>query len=312
MRREREPGAELIDFASNMNRISSNSNITSDQLQRVKLRQVVSTERELGKGSYGRVVEVKVFDIPCAAKEVHSILWNGASTEEQKRIKQSFLAECIKCMHMHHPNVVQTIGVYYPTLDTELPWLVMELMDTSLTQFLTNKQQGTVALNTKVSILVDVSEGLQYLHGQDILHRDLSSNNILLTKDLVAKIADLGVSKVVKQRKHIAQSPLTGIPGTPFFMPPEALTTQHYGKPVDVFSLGCVACHVISHQWPEPKYQFDPYSMFTKTEVERREEYLQFCVSPTLKKLVEKCLDNEPSKRPDISKVHKKLNKVIP
>jgi len=295
-----------------MNRIRSNSQIAIwDQLQKVKLHQVVSTERELGRGSYGRVVEVKVCDTPCAAKEVHSILWNGASAEEQKRMKRSFLNECINCIRIQHPNVVQTIGVYFPTLDTDLPWLVMELMDTSLTRFLANKPRNTVALNTKVSILIDISKGLWYLHSQNILHRDLSSNNILLTKDLVAKVADLGVSKVVKQTKHIQKQNLTQIPGTPVFMPPEVLTSQQYDQSGDVFSLGCVACHVMSHQWPEPKYQLDPHSMFTQTEVEKREEYLQFCTPPALKKLVEQCLDNEQSKRPDISKVRKKLNKVV-
>ena len=50
-----------------------------------------------------------------------------------------------------------------------------------------------VPLHFKLSILVDVAQGLEFLHGQDIIHRDLSSNNVLLTKHLVAKIADLGV-----------------------------------------------------------------------------------------------------------------------
>jgi len=297
-----------------MNRVSSNSQILSDQLQRVKLHQVISTARELGRGSYGRVVEVKVCNTSCAAKVVHSILLESASAEENRRIKRLFLTECINCSRIHHPNVVQTIGVYYPTPDTELPWLVMELMDISLTQFLSEKQQDKVTFSTKISILVDVAKGLQYLHSQDILHRDLSSNNILLTKDLVAKIADLGVAKVVMQSKHfVKQNPLTKIPGTPAFMPPEVVNTQRYGKPVDVFSLGCVACHVMSYQWPEPKDQSGHYSMFTQTdsEVKRREVYLQFCVPSALKKLVEQCLDNEPRKRPDVSVVHRKLNVII-
>ena len=289
-----------------MNRISSNSHISSDQLQRVELHQVVSTGRELGRGSYGRVVEVKVCDTPCAAKVVHSILLDSVSTEEHRRIKRSFLTECINCSRIHHRNVVQMIGVYYPTPDTELPWLVLELMDTSLTQFLTDKQQDTVAFCTKLSILVDISEGLQYLHSQNILHRDLSSNNILLTKELVAKIADLGVAKVVKQSRQSVNKWHTLTPGTLEFMPPEALNTPQYGKPVDVFSLGCVACHVMSHQWPEPNCL-----MFIQTEVERREEYLKFCISSALKKLVEQCLDNEPRKRPDVSVVRRKLNKII-
>ena len=63
--------------------------------------------------------------------------------------------------------------------------------------FVEKYEQGKVPLHFKLSILVDVVQGLEFLHGQDIIHRDLSSNNVLLTKSLVAKIADLGVAKVI-------------------------------------------------------------------------------------------------------------------
>ena len=66
-------------------------------------------------------------------------------------------------------------------------------MQTSLKNFLDKHDQAKVPLHFKLSIVVDVAQGLEFLHGQDIVHRDLSSNNILLTKHLVAKIADLGV-----------------------------------------------------------------------------------------------------------------------
>ena len=86
-------------------------------------------------------------------------------------------------------------------------------------------------------------------------------------------------------------------------MPPEALSFEpHYGKPVDVFSLACVTLHVMSRQWPQPKDQvkFDPiapqkWTVFT--EAARREEYLCLCSPPSLKTLVELCLDNTPEKR---------------
>ena len=282
------------------------------QLQRAQLCNVTTTGKELGRGSYGRVLKVKVGEsLYAAAKEVHYMLLENVSAKEFETIKRSFLTECINCSKIRHPNIVQMLGVYYPTLDTKLPWLVMELMDTGLTQFLADKQQDTVALNIKLTILVDISEGLRYLHGQDILHRDLSSNNILLTKDLVAKIADLGMAKVVKQSKTMTQ---TRAPGTIHFMPPEALSVKpHYSKPVDVFSLACVALHIMSHQWPEPKDQVQHInnSVVALTEVQRRDGYLECCTPPSLKELVKSCLNNIPKQRPDISLVHKELNKVL-
>ena len=67
--------------------------------------------------------------------------------------------KCFNCSKIH-PNIVQMVGVHYPSHGTRLPWLVMELMDTSLTQYLTDKQQDMIALNIKVAMLADITEGL--------------------------------------------------------------------------------------------------------------------------------------------------------
>ena len=59
------------------------------------------------------------------------------------------------------------LGIYYPTSipKTKLPWLVMEMMQTSLKSFLENHEQGKIPLYFKVAILVDVAQGLEFLHG---------------------------------------------------------------------------------------------------------------------------------------------------
>ena len=268
------------------------SEITSaqlgEQLERLKLENVRSDRTDdkavIGRGSYGKVIKVYVHGTLCAAKEIHSILVEQVTPRELEVTKQMFLSECVKASRILHPNVVQMLGVYYPSSQAKLPWLVMELMETSLRCFLEKYSAEKVPLHVKLSILVDTSKGLEFLHGQNIIHRDLSSNNILLTKYLVAKIADLGVAKAVEQNRMRTQ---TQTPGTLSFMPPEALLVRpRYSKPVDVFSLACVTLHVMSHQWPEPKDLFHEGTMIARTEVQRREEYLKFCTQP-LKQLTE-------------------------
>ena len=81
----------------------------------------------------------------------------------------------------------------------------------------------------------------------------------------------------------------------------------YYGKPVDIFSLACVTLHVMSHLWPEAKEQVSKDTMTVLTEVERRDEYITFCIQPDLKELVELCLHNKPEQRPEISVVLMKL-----
>ena len=218
------------------------------QLKRLQLSEVTRTSsRELGRGSYAIVFEVMVHGTPCAAKEVHPILMSAQSRE-------NFYAECVRSSQLLHPNIVQFIGIYYPNPNAELPWLVMELMYTNDVTDLVEKQgkeKKDIPLHFKMSILVDVCQGLRFLHSKNIAHRDLSSNNVLLTKHLVAKIGDLGMAKVIlgdSQRHTVA-------PGTQVFMPPEALADDEatYDVTIDVFSLGCVCLHVISMQWPMPK-----------------------------------------------------------
>ena len=278
----------------------------ADQSQLVKLLEVTSTGKVIGKGAYGRVIEVYVHGTLCAAKEIHAILVEEVTFAECEATKQSFLTECVNASRIHHPNVVQVLGIHYPTPEAKLPWLVMEMMQCSVKSFMQSYKKGTIPLHFKLSILVDISQGLEFLHGQDIIHRDLSSNNVLLTKHCVAKIADLGVAKVIKHSKMRTQ---TQTPGTLHFMPPETLTSKpRYGKPVDVFSLGCVACHVMSHQWPEPKDLFpEPDSLTARTEIQRREDYLSSCSYSSLKQVVESCLKNVPEQRPPILVVCREL-----
>jgi len=277
---------------------------TGLQSQLTQLQNVTCTGKEIGRGAHGRIIEVYVHGTLCAAKEVHSILVEGVTQEERQATIRSFLTECNNASQLQHPNVVHVVGIYYPAPESRLPWLVMEMMDCSLTGLLEKYETGILLFHVKLSILVDVSKGLEFLHGQDVIHRDLSSNNVLLTKDCVAKISDFGVAKCIQHNKIKTQ---TQVPGMLYFMPPEAvLVKPRYGKPVDVFSLGCIACHVMSQQWPVPKDLLPEDSMIALTEVQRREAYLQSCTDP-LRKLIVSCLHNKSDQRPNIMLVCSEL-----
>ena len=278
----------------------------------LQLDNVSSTSKVIGKGAYGRVIEVSAL---CAAKEIHHILVDCSSAEGLATLKKKFLQECEQCSVLCHPNIVHFQGIYYPSKSAKLPWLVMEKMDRSLRQYLESNEPDVVCVQTKMSILHDVSLGLQYLHAQDIIHRDLSSNNVLLDKQLVAKIADLGVAKVLDPN-HAKSA--TQAPGTIIFMPPEALSFKpSYGKPVDVFSFGCVTIHVMTHKWPIPKDEayFDENAgkKIAFTEVERRDHYLTNIEGPVkLRELILKCLEDLPKNRPSVNDICKAIGKLHP
>ena len=278
----------------------------------VTLKGVVLLNDKLGQGAYGSVFTVKFDGVVCAAKKIHPILIENVQNEEKQRIKDNFIQECLCCSSVQHPNIVQFLGVYYPLDQSGFPVMVMELMSTSLTSFVENNK-SQITFCKKISILYNVSLGLNFLHSHkpQILHRDLSPNNIMLTSQHVAKIGDLGVAKVVRADSKQTKSKLTKAPGTPDFMPPEALVEDNpvYGTPIDVFSFGGITLHVFSEEWPTPSdyKKRDPVTkkLVAFTEVERRQQYLDKMTgeAATLRKMVEDCLDDDPDKHPSIQEV---------
>ena len=261
-----------------------------------------------------KFLRLNVSELFFAAKEVHPILVQGVRQEEFEATKKAFLTECIRSSSLAHPNIVLFLGVYNPG-GQSLPVLVMERMQESLTSVV--EKYPNIPMYVKLSVLLDVSRGLWYLHGHcpPIVHRDLSPNNVLLTSEFVAKISDLGVAKMIEADSKKTK---TRAPGTMDFMPPEALLeTPKYGPPLDVFSYGGVILHVVNQEWPKPLHYVmtDPKTngkMLALSEVERRQQHMEkMTETPVdLQPLVEQCLDNQPSKRPPISDVSERMKRM--
>ena len=277
-----------------------------DILKSVSVTGVVDLNCEIGRGSYAIVKKVLLHGTVCAAKVIHEVLitdHTGDHTGDQNKPARDFFQECFKFSMLRHPNLVQFLGVFYPSNAVTIPWLILEKLDTSLTQLLEKYKPSDLFLARKLSILQDVSLGIQYLHSQEIIHRDLSSNNILLTNHLVAKVADLGVAKVINPLQAKTH---TRTPGTLVFMPPESLEdTPHYGMPVDVFSFGCVTIHLMCHKWPIP-------DRTGSSEMEKRWRYVREVevISPLIK-LITDCLKDTPNDRPTIVEVVQKLQSIV-
>jgi len=283
-------------------------------LQHLYLTGVRPNGKEIGVGAYGRVFEVEYCGTVFAAKEVHPILVQGVSREECEGTRRAFLNECVQSMSLGHPNVIQFLGVYDSGGESRLPVLVMEMMQESLTSLV--EKYPNIPMCVKLSMLLDVSRGLWYLHSHDppIVHRDLSPNNILLTSQFVAKIFDLGVAKVIPADSRKTK---TRVPGTVDFMGPETLAEiPEYGPPLDVFSYGGVILHVVNQEWPKPLHYVvtDPNDrkLVALSEVERRQEHVEKMrgVHVDLRNLVVQCLENYPSRRPPISDASVRMRRI--
>ena len=272
----------------------------------------VKISKKIGAGSYATVHEVEVLAV---ARKLHDVVSEG---QGRAHVEKAFLKECVLISTLHHPNIVRFLGVFFLP-DSALPALVLERMATNLHDALDpgkdeRHKKINLSLSQKCSIVHDVASGLAYLHERSppIIHRDLSATNVLLNSEMVAKISDLGTAHIVENAKG-AQT-MTACPGNIYYMPPEAISRNcSYNSSIDIFSLGVLTIFTISEVFPNdplPATYTDENSMlWARSELERRKEYMKIVKaqlrssSHPLVRLIQQCLHNLPSKRPDIRMV---------
>ena len=245
---------ELNDLEEQLNDLEEQFDSVSQTLSH--LRKVDNIEglhkaKKMGHGCFGAVYEVRVNSVPCIAKRVHDILvgregQKSVGAEQRAGAITEFQKECDLLSTLHHPNVVQFMGVHYgqDKADTSL---IMEHLHMDLEYCM--KTYSDIPLPYKTSILRDVAYGLAYLHSIPIIHRDLNTGNILLTESLRAKVADLGLSKLFDQ--NVPSGKLTMAPGAPDFMPPECFgVSPKYDVKLDIFSFGHLTIYLVNQEYP--------------------------------------------------------------
>ena len=182
---------------------------------------------------------------------------------------------------VRHPNLVQFIG---STMEGE-PIILTELMPTSLRAALERRFLN----HTHVMVIsLDVARALNYLHlmhPDPIIHRDVSSANVLLepgpSNSWRAKVSDYGSANFLQQLK-------TAGPGNPTYASPEASIPTQQSPKMDVYSYGILLLEIFSQRFPD---------------LEEREALLQQVHQPAMVALIRWCLEREPSGRPDMNEI---------
>lgn len=303
----RADGTALVDFQ------------TIPELQQFVLPNVRPTDRVLGRGGYGIVEEVEIPGATCAAKIIHEALLRMSNEEGVRSIKEKFVRECCLMSSLRHPHVVQFLGVCFLP-GSRLPALVMEKLTVSLHELL--ETNPNIPLATKCSVLHDVARGLVYLHSHapPIIHRDLTAKNVLLNSAMVAKLADLGVPRILDIHPGQLAVSLTQAPGTIVYMPPEALEPDtNYNTKLDMFSFGNLALFTLTQVFPVLKTQTYPdhttRRRIARSEIERRIDYIQqirdtLGQQHVLVSIVEHCLQDLPDDRLSVEEVIQRLEKA--
>ena len=282
---------------------------------------LIQPSEEIGRGSYGSVIKAKLDNLPCAAKLLHHAFFTSHDPHMVDFIRR-FKQECRILRQLRHPCIVQFLGVLEDPRprSNRRPILLMELMEQSLTHFLESRQRD-LPYHVQVSIVYDITLGLDYLHSNGIQHRDLSSNNILLSAGSRAKLTDFGMSKMVDLNPRMSRNKQTECPGTLAYMPPEALVkAPGYSDKIDVFSTGVLIVQIITRKFPNPT---DPHRrvrdpnykaeiLVPVPELERRENDLRrvFMTHP-LRAMALECLKDDDKERPTAANLCQRLTGML-
>ena len=272
-------------------------------------------EETLGIGSYGKVCRAKCDNLPCAAKIIHETLFDPTAVRHVPRRQEHrlpirrFEQECEFLSTIRHPNVIQYLGMYRDP-DTGLPVLLMELMDKSLTHFL-EAATRSIPYHIQVNICHDIALALTFLHANGIIHRDLSSNNVLLISNVRAKVTDFGMAKLGDLNSQMGRLTFTMCPGTDVYMPPEAVQDKPvYTEKIDCFSFGVIIVQMLTRQFPKPDDRMQRVEinhpglprgtlMVCVPEIDRRQNHIsQIDPNNALLPIAINCLKDRVAERP--------------
>jgi len=233
------------------------STMTENEVM-AKLKEVVSKkdptslyskQKKIGQGASGSVYVAKV-----NPRMVNPALSLSKGSSDLVAIKQMDLAhqprkelivnEIMVMKDNKHPNIVNFLDAFLRNNNTEL-WVVMEYMEGgALTDVIDN---NPVITEEQISaICLETCQGLEHLHSQNIIHRDIKSDNVLLDARGNVKITDFGFCAKLTETK----SKRATMVGTPYWMAPEVVKQKEYGPKVDIWSLGIMAIEMIESEPP--------------------------------------------------------------
>ncbi|XWS70790.1 hypothetical protein CRYUN_Cryun03dG0079200 [Craigia yunnanensis] len=256
--------------------------------------------RELGSGTFGTVYHGKWRGTDVAIKRINDRCFAGKPSEQERMI-DDFWNEAIKLADLHHPNVVAFYGVVLDGPGGSVATVTEYMVNGSLRNAL-QKNERNLDKRKRLLIAMDVAFGMEYLHGKNIVHFDLKSDNLLVNlRDPhrpICKVGDLGLSKVKCQTLISG-----GVRGTLPWMAPELLngSSSLVSEKVDVFSFGIVMWELLTREEPYADLHYGAIigGIVSNT---LRPPVPESC-DPEWRSLMERCWSSEPSERPNFTEI---------
>ncbi|XP_065842006.1 uncharacterized protein [Oscarella lobularis] len=206
--------------------------------------QVRLTNDKLGSGAYADVIIGHWHEIPVAVKKFHDLITTP-------RTIPTFQREVLTASRLHHPNIIRVCGA---VMEDGIPFqIVSELLEGSVSEVIDAAHSSSCYLfhYEQLSIVVEMTSAIAYLHGlqpRPYVHADIRPTNVLVTRDMKVKVADLGAA-------HLVESSKSAGPLSPKYVAPERMppASGRSSLPSDVYSLGVSLIEIFTGVGPIPE-----------------------------------------------------------
>nr|CAH8850092.1 unnamed protein product [Trichobilharzia regenti] len=245
--------------------------------------------KTIGKGSYGEVWLCR-HNVDRKHYVIKKIDVTKSSDKERKAAK----LECKLLSEFKHPNIVQ----YKASFEYQgFLYIAMGFCEGGdLYTRLRMRNGSLLPERLLVEWFVQLAIALQYMHERNVLHRDLKTRNIFLTRTNIVKLGDLGIARVLESSSSMA----TTLIGTPYYMSPELFANKPYNHKSDIWALGCVLYEMttLRHAFNAKNFNALSYKILSGKIPDMPTQY-----SPELLELMRTMLHLKPEKRPSARRV---------
>lgn len=256
-------------------------------------RRLLKIGERIASGSCGDLYRGIYLGQDVAVKTLRSEHLNEALEDE-------FAQEVAILREVQHRNVVRFIGAC--TKSPHLSIITEYMPGGSLYEYL-HKNRIILELPQLVKFAIDVCKGMEYLHQNDIIHRDLKTANLLMDTHNVVKVADFGVARFQNQG-----GVMTAETGTYRWMAPEVINHQPYDQKADIFSFAIVLWELVTAKVPYDT--MTPLQAALGVRQGLRPE-LPTNTHPKLLDLMQRCWDAIPGNRPSFSEIRIELEGLL-
>eukprot|EP01130_Rhizamoeba_saxonica_P005192 TRINITY_DN2079_c0_g1_i1.p1 TRINITY_DN2079_c0_g1~~TRINITY_DN2079_c0_g1_i1.p1 ORF type:complete len:629 (-),score=115.50 TRINITY_DN2079_c0_g1_i1:72-1925(-) len=251
----------------------------------------------IGKGYFGQVRKAKWNGIDVAVKN----LYRDSEAEKVKFDKEIQLLSSLR-----HPNIVSLIGwsISQGTEESGSILMITEYLSGGTLHWLLRHSADYLSNNPSLRhrMIMDITKAMRYLHGREILHRDLNSKNVLITEHYECKLSDFGLS-----RTYDENSPMTSNVGFLICMAPEVYKGEDYTYKADVYSFGILIYFILTGQ--DPQQDMEPLQFAYKISNENyRPSIPSEIVKPQHRSLIETCWSSNPDERPTFHRIYEILS----